>query len=58
MREKTAKSSSKKDPISGWRSLQEKLAKKSKKLGIRTEEDVNRIIHEFRQEQRRQKGIV
>ncbi len=32
--------------------LQKTLVPKARALGIRTEEDVNRVIHEFREEQR------
>ncbi len=31
-----------------WRKLQQKTALQAQALGIKTEEDVNRIVHEFR----------
>lgn len=35
-----------------WKSLQRYGASQARKMGIRTEEDVVRVIHEFRKEQR------
>ncbi len=35
-----------------WKSLQRYGAAQAKKMGLRTEEDVVRMIHEFRKEQR------
>ena len=36
-----------------WESLQQELAVKARKAGIRTEEDVDRMIHELRRGSRR-----
>lgn len=36
-----------------FQSLQKELAIKARKMGIRTEEDVDRLVHEFRRERQK-----